>query len=133
MAELFSAITQMAQENPTLNLLMLMVIVWTTGVICRIIHQPPVLGELTAGIISGPAFLGLIAPNEMLRVLSELGVFFLMFYLKFVGRHTWRLTIMLTLGLPVFVFCLFEWALTIPLPKEITEPWFYPIYDLMYG
>jgi len=77
---LVNIIAQMAQENPTLNLLMLMVIVWTTGVICRVIHQPPVLGELTAGIIFGPAFLGLIAPNEMLTILSELGVFFLMFY-----------------------------------------------------
>ncbi len=80
MTELITLISHMAQHNPTLNLLMLMVIVWTTGVICRIIHQPPVLGELTAGIIFGPAFLGLITPNEMLTVLSELGVFFLMFY-----------------------------------------------------
>lgn len=80
MTEIMGVISHMAQENPTLNLLLLMVIVWTTGVLCRVIHQPPVLGELTAGIIFGPAFLGLIAPNEMLRVLSELGVFFLMFY-----------------------------------------------------
>ncbi len=80
MESLINIIAQMTQNNPTLNLLMLMVIVWTTGVICRIIHQPPVLGELTAGIIFGPAFLGLIAPNEMLTILSELGVFFLMFY-----------------------------------------------------
>ncbi len=80
MENLVNIIAQMTQDNPTLNLLMLMVIVWTTGVICRIIHQPPVLGELTAGIIFGPAFLGLIAPNEMLTILSELGVFFLMFY-----------------------------------------------------
>ncbi len=80
MEALVNVIAQMTQENPTLNLLMLMVIVWTTGVICRVIHQPPVLGELIAGIIFGPAFLGLIAPNEMLAVLSELGVFFLMFY-----------------------------------------------------
>jgi len=80
MENLIGVIAQMTQDNPTLNLLMLMVIVWTTGVICRIIHQPPVLGELTAGIIFGPAFLGLISPNEMLAILSELGVFFLMFY-----------------------------------------------------
>ena len=80
MENLVTFIAQMTQHNPTLNLLMLMVIVWTTGVICRIIHQPPVLGELTAGIIFGPAFLGLITPNEMLTILSELGVFFLMFY-----------------------------------------------------
>lgn len=67
-------------DNPTLNLLMLLVIVWTTGVICRALHQPPVLGELTAGIIFGPTFLGIIVPNEMILVLSELGAFFLMFY-----------------------------------------------------
>jgi len=80
MDNLINLIAQMTQHNPTLNLLMLMVIVWTTGVICRMLHQPPVLGELTAGIIFGPAFLGLIVPNEMLHILSELGVFFLMFY-----------------------------------------------------
>ena len=80
MENVISSIAQMTQHNPTLNLLMLMVIVWTTGVICRVVHQPPVLGELTAGIIFGPAILGLIVPNEMLTILSELGVFFLMFY-----------------------------------------------------
>jgi len=80
MDSILSSLAHMTQHNPTLNLLMLMVIVWTTGVICRVIHQPPVLGELTAGIIFGPAFLGLIVPNEMLTILSELGVFFLMFY-----------------------------------------------------
>lgn len=80
MENVVALIAQATQENATLNLLMLMVIVWTTGVICRSLHQPPVLGELTAGIIFGPAFLGLIAPNEMLTTLSDLGVFFLMFY-----------------------------------------------------
>lgn len=66
--------------NPTLNLLMMMVIIWTTGVICRLIKQPPILGELTAGIIFGPTFLGIIVPNDMINTLSELGAFFLMFY-----------------------------------------------------
>jgi hypothetical protein len=60
-------------------------------------------------------------------------VLFLVFYLKFIGRHKWGLTIILTIGVPVFIFCLFEWALKIPLPKSITEPLFYPIYDLMYS
>lgn len=70
----------LTNENPTLNLLMVMVLVWTTGVLCRKINQPPVLGELIAGIIFGPSVLGIIAPNNMLTILSELGVFFLMFY-----------------------------------------------------
>jgi putative tricarboxylic transport membrane protein len=58
--------------------------------------------------------------------------FFLFFYLRFVGRHGWVTTMSLTIGVPVFIFCLFEWALTIPLPKAISEPLFYPIYDLIY-
>lgn len=57
---------------------------------------------------------------------------FLFFYLKVLGRHGWFLSIVLTLLTPVGVFMLFEWALTIPLPKGISEPLFYPIYDLMY-
>lgn len=70
----------LTSKNPTLDLLLLLVIVWTTGVICRLIKQPPVLGELTAGIIFGPALLGIIVPNDMLDILAELGAFFLMFY-----------------------------------------------------
>lgn len=57
-----------------------MVIIWTTGVICRRIKQPPLLGELLAGIVFGPSLLGIICPDETLKVLAELGVFFLMFY-----------------------------------------------------
>ena len=60
-------------------------------------------------------------------------ILFLLFYLKFIGRHSWPLSIVLTVAIPVSIFCLFEWALKIPLPKEITEPLFYPIYDLMYS
>jgi putative tricarboxylic transport membrane protein len=82
--------------------------------------------------VSAGAILFLLAATHIVGIYLAL-VFFLLFYLKFVGRHKWGLTIILTIGIPVFVFCLFEWALTIPLPKSITEPWFYPIYDLMYG
>ncbi len=58
---------------------------------------------------------------------------FLLFYIRFVGRHSWLMTVALTIGIPVGIFCLFEWALKIPLPKSITEPLFYPIYELMYS
>ncbi|MEN8189720.1 MAG: cation:proton antiporter [Thermodesulfobacteriota bacterium] len=67
-------------RSSTLNLLLVMVIIWTTGVICRRIKQPPLLGELLAGIIFGPSLLGIIRPDDTLNVLAELGVFFLMFY-----------------------------------------------------
>jgi len=81
---------------------------------------------------SAGAILFLLAATHWIGLYASL-VLFLLFYLKFVGRHTWLLTIVLTIGIPVFIFCLFEWALKIPLPKSITEPLFYPIYDLMYS
>ena len=67
-------------DNPIINLLMVMVIIWTSGVLFRMIKQPPVIGELLAGFIFGPPVLGIIKPDETLHVLSELGIFFLMFY-----------------------------------------------------
>lgn len=73
-------LTVVDHKNPTINLLLVMVIIWTTGVIFRRINLPQVLGELLAGIIFGPPGLGIIKPDETLNVLSELGVFFLMFY-----------------------------------------------------
>lgn len=69
------------QENdPTINLILVMVLIWGTGVLFRKIKQPPVLGELLAGIIFGPALLNVIRPDATLEILSELGVFFLMFH-----------------------------------------------------
>ncbi len=82
--------------------------------------------------ISAGAILFLLAGIHLVGIYASLLVF-LMFYLRFIGRHTWLLTIVLMIAVPVFIFCLFEWALKIPLPKAGTEPWFYPIYDLMYS
>lgn len=57
---------------------------------------------------------------------------FLLFYIRFVGRHTWRLTIILALGAPVFLFFFFEALLKIILPKGYSEPLFYPLYAIIY-
>jgi putative tricarboxylic transport membrane protein len=59
-------------------------------------------------------------------------ILFLAFFVRIVGRHSWLTTLGIALLTPVLIFCLFEWALTIPLPKAISEPLFYPIYDLIY-
>ncbi|MCB1969864.1 MAG: tripartite tricarboxylate transporter TctB family protein [Geminicoccaceae bacterium] len=59
-------------------------------------------------------------------------VVFMLFFLRIMGRHSWTLTLILSLATPVVVFGFFEWALQIPLPKGMSEPLFYPIYDLMY-
>ena len=82
--------------------------------------------------ISASSILFLLIATHLAGIYVALFLF-LLFYLKFVGRHSWTLTSVLMIALPVFIFCLFEWALKIPLPKSVTEPLFYPIYDLMYS
>ena len=81
--------------------------------------------------VSVGAILFLLIATHFIGIYIALFLF-LLFYLRFVGRHAWRVTLPLIVGVPVFIFCLFEWALTIPLPKAISEPLFYPIYDLIY-
>lgn len=82
--------------------------------------------------ISAAMIFFLLAATHIVGIYVAM-LFFLLFYLKFIGRHSWLLTSILMIGIPVFIFCLFEWALKIPLPKAFTEPLFYPIYDLMYS
>jgi len=57
---------------------------------------------------------------------------FLLFFIRIMGRHSWLTALAISLLTPVVVFLLFEWGLTVPLPKGMSEPLFYPIYDLIY-
>lgn len=82
--------------------------------------------------ISALSILGLLIGTQLLGIYVSL-IAFLIFYLRFIGRHSWALTISLAICIPFFIFCLFEIALTIPLPKAITDPAFYPVYDLIYA
>ena len=86
---------------------------------------------LLVGISAG-SIVFLLVVTHLIGIYAALFLF-LMFYLRFVGRHSWLVTIVMMVVVPVFIFCLFEWALKIPLPKSISEPLFYPIYDLMYS
>jgi Kef-type K+ transport system membrane component KefB len=43
------------------------------------LRQPPVAGEILAGVIIGPGLLGLAAPTEPISILAEIGVIFLLF------------------------------------------------------
>jgi len=57
---------------------------------------------------------------------------FLIFYLRFMGGHSWRLTGTFALVTPVITFLFFEIALQKTLPKGFTEPLFLPIFDFFY-
>lgn len=62
------------------NLLLIMVVVWSMGMLFRELKLPMLLGELLAGLIFGPAVLGLFEPTETVNILAELGIFFLMLH-----------------------------------------------------
>ncbi|MGH2899992.1 MAG: cation:proton antiporter, partial [Solirubrobacteraceae bacterium] len=51
----------------------------------RRLRQPTIVGEILAGLLVGPAVLGLVEPGEVLEVFAELGVVFLLFW---VGLET---------------------------------------------
>jgi hypothetical protein len=73
----------------------------------------------------------------MIGLVHVIGVYFavplfLMFYMRFMGRHSWALTVSLALVVPVVTFFFFEGALKITLPKGYSEPLFYPLYELIY-
>ncbi len=57
---------------------------------------------------------------------------FLIFYLRFMGHHSWRLTGTFAAVTPVITFLFFEIALQKTLPKGYTDPLFEPIFAFFY-
>ncbi len=62
----------------------------TLGALFRVVHQPPVVGEMIAGILLGPSLLGRVAPDlsaaifphsvvPLINVISQVGVILYMF------------------------------------------------------
>ena len=49
------------------------------------LRQPALVGEILAGVMTGPSLLGLVEPTETLEIFAELGVVFLLFW---VGLET---------------------------------------------
>jgi Kef-type K+ transport system membrane component KefB len=63
-----------------LDLLILLGGVWLVAVTLRPLGLPTIMGELIVGVVLGPAVLGWIQPNELIQLLAEIGIFFLMFH-----------------------------------------------------
>ena len=55
---------------------------------------------------------------------------FLIYYIRFLGRHTWPTTMMISISAPVVTFFFFDVAMRIVLPKGYLEPLFLPLYDI---
>ena len=55
---------------------------------------------------------------------------FLIYCIRFLGRHSWRQTLAIAIGMPVISFFFFDIAMRIVLPKGYLEPLFIPLYDI---
>jgi putative tricarboxylic transport membrane protein len=51
------------------------------------------------------------------------GAFYLGLYMRWIGRHAWWLVLLLSLGIPVAMFMIFELWFLVPMPKGPLEDW----------
>ena len=71
-----------ASVEPASVLLSLFLIIAAAKVMAEIferVRQPAVVGEIIAGVVIGPSILGWVQPSDLIAVLAELGVIFLLF------------------------------------------------------
>ena len=62
-----------------LNLLIILLSARILAELAVRLNAPAVIGELAAGIILGPSLLGLLQPDEVIRLLAEIGIILLLF------------------------------------------------------
>ena len=119
-----------------LSLIMLLCCVWI-GINWYRKTSPPSVSE--------EPFLGAYGKKMLLQVGGGLFAFlaaihlagfygamllFLIYYIRFLGRHSWRQTLAIAIGMPVISFFFFDIAMRIVLPKGYLEPLFIPLYDI---
>ncbi len=51
------------------------------------------------------------------------GAVYLAGYMRWIGRHSWPLTVALSVGIPVVTFLVFEIWFLVPMPKGPLEAW----------
>jgi Kef-type K+ transport system membrane component KefB len=69
----------LATEQLFVSIIVILVSARILGEVFQRIGQPPLVGELLAGLVIGPSILGLVGPSADLHVISNLAVFFLVF------------------------------------------------------
>ncbi len=84
-------------------------------------------------LLVGGGLLGFIALIDIISMYGAMS-FFLLYYLGFLGRHSWRLTLSLAVLLPIGFFFFFEALMRISLPKgmSFTDPVFNYLYSIIY-
>ena len=86
---------------------------------------------IAVGLVAG----SLIVTVALFYVIGVYGALplFLIFYVRYLGRHTWPMTALMATATPVATFFFFDIALKITLPKGlpiVEETIFYPLYKI---
>ncbi|MAC82133.1 MAG: hypothetical protein CML66_29245 [Rhodobacteraceae bacterium] len=109
---------------------------WYTGVTPESRNQDPYIDPETIFIVG----ITVAAIFFLLLLTGIIGLYFsmmlfLMFYIRVIGRHTWGVTIAVTLAVPVVTYLLFEVALNKYLPRGLPffENIFMHIDDFRYS
>lgn len=75
----------------------------------------------------GGGLIGFLVLIEMAGFYGGM-LIFLVYYIRFLGRHGWTTTLSIAIGVPVVCFFFFDIAMRIVLPKGYLEPMFIPLY-----
>jgi hypothetical protein len=86
---------------------------------------------ISVGLVAG----SLIVTVALFHVIGVYGALplFMIFYVRFLGRHTWPITAAMAIISPIATFFFFDIALKITLPKGlpiVEETIFYPLYKI---
>ncbi len=104
---------------------------WSRGISLPSQSDQPFMDEFALS-----SFLKVAVPLGIaLGLIHFIGIYFsipifMIYYMRFLGKHTWPLTLSISIGTPIVTFFFFDIALRIVLPKGYTEPLFYPLYDM---
>ena len=79
--------------------------------------------------VVGGGLLGFLVLIEVIGFYGAILVF-MIYYVRFLGRHSWMATLSISIGLVVSSFFFFDIAMRIVLPKGLSEPLFIPLYDI---
>lgn len=64
---------------PLLELIALFAVARVLGELCERVRVPSLIGEIGAGMILGPLILGRILPSDPIKLVADLGVFFIVY------------------------------------------------------
>ncbi|MGS4948158.1 tripartite tricarboxylate transporter TctB family protein [Meridianimarinicoccus sp. RP-17] len=108
---------------------------WWRGLSPASVSDEPLMdgfGWRTVAHVGG----GVVGFVALIPVISMYGAIcvFLVYYLHFLGRHSWLLTLAVAILLPIGLFFFFEGAMYISMPQGLpfTQPFFDMMYDIIY-